>query len=104
MWAYARSDQNLEAGTLGEVDTPARAVPGATATHPKEAQAGVNPMGVEAGVSPTEAEAGVSLMEVEAGVSLTEVEAGVSPTEVEAGVKALAPTTSGTSPVSPRPI
>lgn len=79
---------------LGEAGTQARAVhTGATATHPREVEAGVSPMGVEAGDSP---------MEVEDGGSHTVVEAGGSPMVVEAGVKVLAPITNGISPVSPR--
>lgn len=66
---------------MGGADTRGRGVLEATATHPKVA-AGASPK-VAAGASPM-------------------VESGVSPM-VESGVKVLAPTISGTSPVSQKP-
>lgn len=89
MWVSARSGQSLEGGTLVEADTPGRAAPEATVTHLRVA-AGGSPMAV----------AGDSPMAV-AGDSLTVV-VGVSPMAA-AGVKEVAPTISGTSPVSQKP-
>lgn len=81
MWVSARSGQSLEGGTLVEADTPGRAAPEATVTHLRVA-AGGSPMAV-------------------GGASLTVV-VGVSPMAA-AGVKEVAPTISGTSPVSQKP-
>lgn len=75
---------------MAGADTRDRAVLEATATHPRVVAAGVSPP-VAAGVSPTVA-AGDSPM----------VAAGDSPM-AEAGVKVVAPTISGTSPVSRKP-
>lgn len=75
----------------GGADTQGRVVLEATAIHPREGVAGDSPTEV-AGDSPTEA----------AGDSPT-VAAGDSPMVAEAGVKVVAPTVSGTSPVSRKP-
>lgn len=91
MWVSARKDRSLEEdGTVGGADTQGRGVLEATATHPRVVVAGASPT-VEAGASPM-VEAGVSPMVV----------AGDNPM-VEAGVKVVAPTISGTSPVSQKP-
>lgn len=81
-WASARSAQSLEDGTLEAADTRGRAALEATATHPRVVVAGGSLM-VVAGGNPMVA-AGDSLM-------------------VVAGVKEVAPTISGTSPVSQKP-
>lgn len=90
MWVSARSGQSLEGGTLVEADTLGRAALEATVTHLRVVVPGGSPMAV----------AGDSLTVV-VGVSLT-VAVGVSPMAA-AGVKEVAPTISGTSPVSQKP-
>lgn len=90
MLASARSGQSLEGGTLVEADTLGRAALEATVTHLRVVAPGGNPMVVD-GDSPMVV-AGDNLMVV----------VGVSPMVV-AGVKEVAPTISGTSPVSQKP-
>lgn len=90
MSVSARSGQSLEGGTLVEADTLGRAALEATVTHLRVVVPGGSPMAV----------AGDSLTVV-VGDNLT-VAVGVSPMAA-VGVKEVAPTVSGTSPVSQKP-
>jgi hypothetical protein len=101
--ASARSGRSLEeGGTLGVADTLGRGVLEATATHLKVAVAGDSLMVVAGGSHMVVVAGGDNPMVVVAGDNPMVV-AGDSPMVAVAGVKEVAPTVSGTNPVSQKP-